>query len=236
MPLVQASAVTADLEALGDADLATHAHQGDGGAFRLIIQRNNRRLFRLARSIVRDDAEAEDVVQETYVRAAANLASFRGESRLSTWLSRIALNEALGRLRKQRPTVGVEAIDDAHARNGEVLMFPGVAAVPDPETATARTEVRRLLERAIDGLPEPFRIVFIMRDIEGLSVAETAEHLDLRPATVKTRLFRAREQLRQSLDDTLASALTGTFPFDGERCGRLAERVLTRLGFADRAG
>lgn len=234
MPLVQASAVTADLEALGDADLATHAHQGDGGAFRLIVQRNNRRLFRVARSIVRDDAEAEDVVQETYVRAAANLASFRGESRLSTWLTRIAVNEALGRLRRERPTVGVEAIDDAHARHGEVLMFPGLAGVPDPETAAARTEVRRLLERAIDGLPEPFRMVFIMRDIEGLSVEETAEHLELRPATVKTRLFRAREQLRKSLDDTLASALTGTFPFDGERCGRFTERVLARLGFTDR--
>lgn len=223
----------ARLDALGDAELAARARQGDGAAFRLIIQRNNRRLFRLARSVVRDDSEAEDVVQETYARAAANLARFRGDARLSTWLARIALNEALGRLRRQRPTVGVDAIDDARERRGDVLMFPGVTATPDPETAAARAEVRRLLERAVDGLPERFRLVFIMRDVEGMSVEETAEHLDLRPETVKTRLFRARQQLRRSLDATLASALSGAFPFDGERCGRFTEQVLARLGFAD---
>jgi RNA polymerase sigma-70 factor (ECF subfamily) len=221
------------LDALGDVELAARAEQGDGGAFRLIVQRNNRRLFRLARSVVRDDSEAEDVVQETYARAAANLARFRGDARLSTWLARIALNEALGRLRRRRPTVGVDAIDDTRERRGDVLMFPGVTATPDPETAAARAEVRRLLERAVDGLPDRFRLVFIMRDVEGMSVEETAEHLDLRPETVKTRLFRARQQLRRSLDATLASALTGAFPFDGERCGRFTERVLARLGFAD---
>ena len=233
MPELDAHGV-AGLELLDDLDLATLAGRGHPGAFRLIVTRHNRQLFRLARGLLLDDAEAEDVVQETYTRAAASLASFRGEARLSTWLSRIALNEALGRLRRRRTVVGVEAIDAAQPPGAQVVLFPGVTSIADPETAAGVAQVRRMLEAAVDALPEKFRLVLVMRDIEGLSTADTAESLDLLPETVKTRLFRARQLLRKSMDKTLATTLIGSFPFDGERCGRFTERVLSRLGLGAR--
>lgn len=233
MPATQASSA-AGIEAVSDFELVRLAQQRDADAFRLIMERNNRRLFRLARGVLRDDAEAEDVVQETYVRAAEHLSSFRGDARLSTWLSRIALNEALMRLRRARPTTGIDQIDGAvHRQDAEVIMFPGISPSVDPESDAARAEIGRLIERAVDRLPEPFRLVFVLRDIEGMSVEETALHLDLRPVTVRTRLFRARLLLRKSLDKSLKAALTGSFPFAGERCGRLTERVLARLGIGN---
>ena len=225
-----------NLELLNDPELAALAERRDASAFRLIMERNNRRLFRLARSVLRDDAEAEDVVQETYVRAAAHLASFRGEARLSTWLARIALNEALMRLRRVRQTVEVEAIDAVRQQDAQIIMFPGVSVIIDPETAVAHAEIRRMIEQAVDELPEPFRLVFVMRDIEGMNVEETARYLGLRLETVRTRLFRARRLLRNTLDDALASALNDSFPFDGERCARLTEAVLVRLDLTPTAG
>ena len=232
MPAIRAHVVS-PLKAASDAELVRLAQQHDGEAFRVIIERNNQRLFRLVRSVLRDDAEAEDVVQETYVRAAAHLSSFRGDARLSTWLSRIALNEALMRLRRTKPTAAIDEIDDAVRRqDAEVIMFPGVLARADPEADVARAEIRRLIEGAVDRLPEPFRLVFVLRDVEGMSVEETALHLDIAPVTVRTRLFRARLLLRKSLGKSLKAALTGSFPFAGERCRRLTERVLAELGFS----
>ena len=234
MSATQTSAAVA-LKAASDVELVRLAQQHDGDAFRLIMERNNQRLFRLVRSVLRDDTEAEDVVQETYVRAAAHLSDFRGDARLSTWLSRIALNEALMRLRRRRPTAPVDAIDDAvHRQDAEIIMFPGLSASTDPERDAARAEVRRLIERAVDRLPESYRLVFVLRDIEGLSVEETARHLDVAPITVRTRLFRARLLLRKFLDKSLRAALTDSFPFAGERCRRLTERVLAETGFSDR--
>jgi RNA polymerase sigma-70 factor (ECF subfamily) len=194
------------------------------------MQRHNRRLFRVARSVVDDDAEAEDVVQEAWVRAFTHLDGFRGEARLSTWLTRIALNEALGRLRQRRVTVGlndIDAIDD----QGEtrVIYLPSAARESDPEAAAARAEVRQLLERAVDQLPDAFRTVFVLRDIEEMSTEETAAHLGLRPETVKTRLHRARRLLRQSLARTLSDAAGEVFPCAGARCARITEAVLERL-------
>ncbi len=216
------------IETLGDAELAALARQGDGAAFRVIMQRHNRRLYRAARAVLHDDAEAEDVVQEAYVRAFAALADFRGDSSLATWLTRIALNEALGRLRRRRPTVEIETFD---ARpEARVIPFPLMSPDMNPEQAAARQDVRRLLERAIDGLPEPFRVVFVLRDVEELSIEETAAQLGLRPETVKTRLHRARRRLREALDAELASALTDAFPFAGARCARITDAVLKRLG------
>jgi RNA polymerase sigma-70 factor (ECF subfamily) len=212
---------------LDDAALAARAAQGDAQAFRAIMERHNRRLYRLARALLKDDAEAEDAVQEAYLRAFAALPRFRGEASLATWLTRITLNEALGRLRRQRPTLDLEAVETTES--ARIIRFPGAEAVADPERAAAQAQIRVLLEASIDALPEPFRVVFVMRDVEELSVEETAKFLRLRPATVKTRLHRARRQLRDSLDDRLASALKDTFPFGGSRCARITEAVLQRL-------
>ena len=227
------AAAEATAVGLADDELVLLARSGEATAFREIMRRNNRRLFRTARSVLRDDAEAEDVVQEAYVRAFRGLAGFRGDAGLSTWLTRIALNEALGRLRRRRATVGLEAIEVAQEGGGaRILMFPTAQADGDPESAAARREIRRLLEEAIDGLPEAFRLVLVARDVDGMGVEEAAQVLGVRPETVRTRLHRARRLLRAALDERLGGALPGAFPFDGARCERLTEAVLTRLGLA----
>jgi RNA polymerase sigma-70 factor (ECF subfamily) len=178
-----------------------------------------------------DDAEAEDVVQETYVRAFTHLDGFRGEAQLSTWLTRITLNEALGQLRRRRITVGLKDIDAINDQGeARVIYLPSVRQDSDPEAAALQAEVGRLLERAVDQLPDHFRVVFMLRDIGEMSVEETASHLGLRPETVKTRLHRARCLLRQTLDRTLFSAVSDVFPCAGVRCARITEAVLTRLG------
>jgi RNA polymerase sigma-70 factor, ECF subfamily len=216
-----------DFLALGDAELVQLALQRDSNAFRAIMQRHNRRLYRVARSIMHDDSEAEDVVQEAYVLAFSNLAKFRSESSLATWLTRITLNEALGRLRRRRPTVDLSSLD---LPNGaQVIPFPTMPSNEDPERNAAQREIRCIIERAIDELPEIFRVVFVMRDVEDMSIDETAAFLGLRPETVKTRLHRARKLLRQALNEKLAPVLTDVFPFAGRRCQRITDEVLNRL-------
>jgi len=221
-----------DLQALTDSELVRMALQGNECAFGAIMQRHNRRLYRCARSIVRDDAEAEDIVQETYVDAFGKLASFRGDSGLATWLTRITLNEALGRVRRRRATVELTALDAAEPSKAQIIPYPLGAANADPERTAAQREMRRLIERAIDDLPELFRVVFVMRDVEGMNIEETAAFLGVRPATVKTRLHRARRLLRRALDAQLATALVDAFPFDGAHCARMTDAVLHRLGFS----
>ena len=219
-----------DLAGCSDAVLVDFARQGEEAAMRVIIQRHNRRLYRTARAILRDDSEAEDVVQEVYLRAFAALDGFRGEASLSTWLTRIALNEALGRLRRRRPTSGLEAVDAAAGRNGaDLIVFPGVQPPASPESEMARGQIRLLLERAIDELPESFRVVFILRDIEEMSIEQTALHLSLKPETVKTRLHRARRLIRAALSKQVSSAFAELFPFGGSRCDRMTERVMLLL-------
>jgi RNA polymerase sigma-70 factor (ECF subfamily) len=221
-------------EALTDAELVALARQGAAAAFREIMRRNNRRLFRAARGVLRDDLEAEDVVQETYVRAFQGLAGFRGEAGLSTWLTRIAYNVALGRIRRRRTAVGLSDLDVAAQEGGgaQILMFPtgNDASGSDPEGAAARRELRLLLEGAVDALPGRFRVVLVARDVDGMSVEETAGMLGLRPETVRTRLHRARRLLRAALEERVGDALRGAFPFDGARCLRLTESVMARLG------
>jgi RNA polymerase sigma-70 factor (ECF subfamily) len=220
-----------DYETLTDAELLPRLQRGERAAFGAIIQRHNRRLYRVARGVLRDDNEAEDVVQETYVRAFGSIAAFRGEASLSTWLTRIALNEALDRKRRRRPEVDLAVLDDPKNRleDSVVPLFPSQAE-GNPEKQSARAEIRRLVEAAVEALPETFRLVFLMRDIEEMSVEETATHLGLKPETVKTRLHRARRILRGRLEDTLAAALTDSFPFAGDRCAAMTERVMKRLG------
>jgi RNA polymerase sigma-70 factor, ECF subfamily len=219
----------ADLETHGDVALVKFARERNADAFRVIMQRNNQRLYRVARSVVLDDSEAEDVVQQAYVDAFASLGSFRGDASLATWLTRITLNEALGRLRRQRPTVDLEVFEAEAAGKSQVIPFPLMSENTDPEHNAAQRQIRHLIEGAIDALPEIFRVVFVMRDVEDLSIEETAEFLGLPPATVKTRLHRARRQLRRALDEQLASTLTEAFPFDGKRCRQSADKVLDRL-------
>ena len=219
----------------GEPALVERAKSGDQSAFRAIMDQHNRRLYRVARAVMKDDTEAEDVVQETYLRAFSNLAKFRGESSLATWLTRIALNEAMGRKRKQRITVTLESVETAQEdTSAQIIQFPAMSTETDPERSAAQREIRILLERAMDALPEAFRLVFVMRDVEEMSIEETATYLGIRPETVKTRLHRARRLLRQSLDGQLASTLKGAFPFAGARCARITEAVLSRLGNKNR--
>ncbi|TIS53351.1 RNA polymerase sigma factor [Mesorhizobium sp.] len=219
------SAVLTAAAAPGDMQLVRRALARDGDAFRTIIKTHNQRLYRIARGVVRNDSEAEDIVQEAYVRAFAHLDTFRGESSLATWLSRIVLNEALGRLRKRRRTVAMPENPQA-----EIIKFP-LNPSDDPERTMAQRQILELVERATDSLPDVYRTVFVARVIEGLSIEETAELLSVRPETVKTRLHRARALVRKALDDQIGPVLLDAFPFAGRRCDRLTEAVMTRLGF-----
>ncbi|UHQ20815.1 RNA polymerase sigma factor [Lysobacter sp. KIS68-7] len=218
-----------DYAALDDTTLVALARAGRREAFRQVMQRCNRRLFRVARSVVHDDAEAEDVVQEAYVNAFEHLSEFRGEAALTTWLTRIVLNEANGRLRSRKPTVELDQIETLQREGGRVIAFPSRFGSEDPAADAARGQIRRLLEGAVDDLPEPFRLVFVMREIEECSVEETAACLGLKPETVKTRLHRARRMLRAALHDTLATTVTEAFPFLGARCDRMTHTVLARI-------
>jgi RNA polymerase sigma-70 factor (ECF subfamily) len=204
--------------------LVHRAMAHEAGAFRAIIKTHNQRLYRIARGVVRNDSEAEDIVQEAYVRAFAALATFRGDSSLATWLSRIVINEALGRLRKRRRTVAMPASQEA-----QIIQFP-LNPSDDPERAMAQRQILRLVERATDNLPDVYRTVFIARVIEGLNIEETADLLGVRPETVKTRLHRARALVRKALDDEIGPVLLDAFPFAGRRCERLTEAVMKRLG------
>ena len=217
------------LPGTGDAELVRRALARDEAAVRAIMQANNRRLYRLARGILRNDAEAEDVVQEAYVRAFTHLESFRGDSSLSTWLSRIAMNEALGRLRRARPTVDLDALPSGRLE-AEIIQFP-LAASEDPEKSVAQREIQAIVEHAVDELPEAFRLVFITRVIEGMNVEETAGILGLKPETVKTRLHRARTMLRDIVERKIGPVVMEAFPFAGRRCERLTDAVLKRLGY-----
>jgi RNA polymerase sigma-70 factor (ECF subfamily) len=213
----------------GDTELVRRALARDETAVRAIMQANNRRLYRLARGILRNDSEAEDVVQEAYVRAFTHLESFRGDSSLSTWLSRIAMNEALGRLRRRRPAVELDSLPQG-ALEAEIIQFPFSAAA-DPEKSMAQREIQAVVEHAIDELPEAFRLVFITRVIEGMNVEETAEILSLKPETVKSRLHRARNMLRNIVEKKIGPVVMEAFPFAGKRCERLTDAVLKRLNF-----
>jgi len=212
---------SAKAERLSDAELARSIVGGDMRAMEALMRRYNRSLFRTARAILRDDAEAEDAVQEAYLQAYQALGSFRGEARLSTWLVRITVNAAL----KRRPR-GVRAV---------VVPLDGTAAVEveaemkeeaRPDAEASRSEMRRLLERRIDALPDSFREVFVLRALEEFSVEETAEALDVPAATVRTRYFRARGLLRESLARDIDRSLEEAFGFAGARCDRMVAGVL----------
>jgi RNA polymerase sigma-70 factor (ECF subfamily) len=210
-----------------DVTLLQAFHRGDAGITVAVMQRHNQTLWRIARGILRDDDEAEEVVQEVWVRAFAAAHDYRGEARLGTWLARIAINEALRRADLRRSTVELDPLADGLPMDhpGSVTMMPVVG----PEHAAARAEIRRMLEQAIDTLPPPYRVVFMMRVVEQMTIEETARALEIQIATVKTRLHRANQQLRAVIGETFATVLEGAFPFAGTRCVRLTDAVLARL-------
>jgi RNA polymerase sigma-70 factor (ECF subfamily) len=218
-----------------DAELAVRLRRGDAAAFRTLMQRYNQRLFRMARGVLGDSADAEDAVQEAYVLAFTHIDQFREAASLVTWLSRIVLNEAFRRLRQRKDMTALDDGDDSFGKTAiaQVLPFPGAQGPSTPEEDAARAEIRHVLERAIDNLPDIFRVVFVLREIEQMSVEETAACLAIQTDTVKTRLHRARRLLGRSLRQQLSPNLSGVFPFAGERCSRIVTRVLERLSIPE---
>lgn len=219
-----------------DAALASRAAQGDQDAFARIMRRYNQRLYRLAVSVMGDASEAEDVLQESYVRAFYAFATYSGAGNLGAWLARIVRNEAIDRVRaraSRRNHIAIEA--DLGGQSGEdesnVTSEPTTSnsALIDPQALASNAELRKLLESAIQRLPEQFRTAFVLREVEGLSVEETAEYLGIPPATVKTRDHRARNLLRGYLSENIDATIPQTFPFLGARCNRIVEKVLARL-------
>ena len=206
------------------------AAAGEADAVRQIVKAHNQRLYRLVRAVVRSNADAEDVLQEAYLRAFSSLNTFQGDSSLSTWLSRIALNAALMRLRAQKRLK--RAAPARGLVEAEIIPFPLSSPTADPERVMAQRQLLHLVEEATDALPETFRLVFVARIIEGLSVEETAALIDLPSATVKTRLHRARKLIRARLEEQIGPVLVDAFPFAGTRCNRLTEAVIEKLGLA----
>ena len=210
-----------------EAALVGRAAAGDAQAVRLIIKTHNQRLYRLVRAVLRNNADAEEVSQEAYLKAFTHLAGFSGESSLATWLSRIALNAALMRLRARKRQ---KRAPEPSLTEAEIIPFPLSSSTIDPERIMAQRQLLQLVEEATDALPESFRLVFVARIIEGLSLEETAALLDLPPATVKTRLHRARKLIRTRLEAQIGPVMIDAFPFAGTRCDRLTEAVIAKLG------
>lgn len=215
-----------DYGGMADMELARCCAAGDAQAVRHLVSSNNQRLFRTAWSILKNRQEAEDVLQSCYANAFAAIGKFEGRSSLTTWLTRIAINEALARKRTQerrRRHLEAEGVDVLETYREQLAKG---SHAPNPEAEAAREQLRSILERAVSDLPENFRTVFVLHEVEGLSVEDTAEALEIPTGTVKTRLMRARRKLQQALAPEVRTALTGTFPFAGADCARLTERVV----------
>jgi RNA polymerase sigma-70 factor (ECF subfamily) len=214
---------------LADPALAARAAAGDHAAFELLMRRHNRALYRTARAVLRDDAEAEDVLQDAYLQAYRQLPSFRGDAALSTWLTRIVVHAASARLRTTRRRASIVPIGPAGAHPDQEAAMAPDAEQHQPEPTAVRAQARRLIEAQIDALPASYRTVFMLRAVEELSVAETAHALDLPEATVRSRYFRARGLLREALAREFDQALESAFAFDGARCDRIVATVLSSL-------
>lgn len=211
-----------------DAELAARAAQGDARAFECIMRRHNRLLFRTARSILKSDADTEDAVQDAYLSAWRSMGSFRDDARLSTWLVRIVLNEAFGRVRRQSAQVISLNMVTGHAESGEHEPMQGQTD-EQPDQLASRAEIRRLMEARIDALPEVFRTVFMLRAVQELSAEEVASALGIPDATVRTRFFRARSLLRESLSRDIDFAMEDAFSFAGERCDNIVANVMANI-------
>jgi RNA polymerase sigma-70 factor (ECF subfamily) len=212
---------------IADEALAKRVLAGDTALFEVLMRRHNQRLYRIARAVLRDDAEAEDVMQDAYVRAYENLSQFEGRASFSTWISRIALYEALARVRKRRRVVELDAIVESEREGMQSLQ----SRLPSPEHEASNSEIRRLLEQEVDALPDNYRAIFVLRDMEGVDVAEVAEILDISSENVKTRLHRAHALLRKRLYLRTGAQSHEAFLFHAPRCDRVVQGVFARLGF-----
>jgi len=214
-----------------DLELALRSAGGDEVAFEVIMRRHNRLLFRTARAILKSDADAEDALQQAYLRAWRALREFRADARLSTWLVRIVVNEALGHLRRrQAQVIPLEAAMASNEPDTQRRLQEEADRQPDRQAM--RAELRQLMEARIDRLPDDYRRVFVLRGVEEMSVEEVAQALSIPEATVRTRFFRARGLLREGLSQDLDMALGDAFSFDGERCNRIVAAVRSKLGDA----
>jgi RNA polymerase sigma-70 factor (ECF subfamily) len=210
-----------------DEDLVARARGGDRAAFELLMRRHNRRVYRAVRSVLRDDSETEDVMQQAYVQAFTHLDQFEGAARWSTWVCRIAFNEALGRIRQRGRFVSIDAA------GGEGTLDDTANTVgANPERAASERELGRLVEHELDRLPDIYRTVVMFREVEGMTTAETAAILNVEEPVVKTRLHRARALLRDAIERRMGEHLGATFEFGAERCDRVVAAVLERLGRA----
>jgi RNA polymerase sigma-70 factor (ECF subfamily) len=217
IPLADATAPTTPAATLTDPEVVRRVLRGEQALFEVLLRRHDRRVYRTVRAILRDEDEVEDAMQQAWIQAYLHLAEFQGNSAFSTWLVRIAANEALQRLRKRGPFAPVSVTGDE-----EDTMSPG----DDPEERAAAREAIRLLERAIEALPPHHRLVFMLREVEGLSTAETAEALGIGEDAAKVRLHRARAALRKILEETMDGATAEAFPFHAPRCDRIVARVM----------
>jgi len=219
------------LASLDDAALAACVARDDHAAFEALMRRHNGRLFRVARAILKNETEAEDALQDAYLDGYRHMADFRGGAQLTTWLTRIVINQALMRLRRRRRDRVVVPLREPPGTERGDAPDPEVAdaALESPPAVVLRDELRRLLERRIDDLPVAFRTVFVMRDVEDMSVQETADCLAIPASTVRTRLFRARALLREALARDLDAATVAVFDFAGERCDRIVAGALARV-------
>lgn len=221
---------TADAARSEDSDekLVQRARGHDGAAFELLMRRHNQRVYRVVRSILRDVDEIEDVIQQAYLQAFTHLDQFGGNARWSTWVCRIAINEALARIRLRGRFVSIDAASE------ESMADFSKAPNSDPERTAAGREFGHLVERAIDGLPDIYRSVLILREVEGMTTEETASVLDVEVDVIKTRLHRARAALRDAIEDRVGEQMQNAYTFGNERCDRVVAAVLAKLKFGDR--
>jgi len=201
-----------------DAEIVERVRAGETALFEILMRRHNQRIYRAARAVIKDEADTEDVMQQAYINAFTHLSQFQDRSQFSTWLTRITVHEALARRRKWKPE---ETSEDVM----ETLTSPQ----PDPERQAYAAELRRVLEAAVDSLPETYRLVFMLRDIEGLSTSETAAGLELGDEAVKTRLHRARAMVRSAITERVGASTAEAFAFQAPRCDRVVAAVMAEI-------
>jgi len=221
-----------NLQQLSDEEVVRRVLEGETALFEVIMRRYNQRLYRVSRVVLRDDSEAEDVMQDAYVRAYEHLDQFEGRAAFSTWLTRIALHEALARKRRRKPIQELDAMQEMKGDSMPILK----SSKPDPEAETAQAQVRQLLEGAIQSLPEPYRVIVVLREVEEMDVAETAETLGVSESVVKTRLHRAHAMLRRELHSRARGRVTDLYAFHAPRCDRVVKAVFERIREKQQAG
>jgi RNA polymerase sigma-70 factor (ECF subfamily) len=222
-----AAGLASPLAALSDTEIVRRVRAGESALFEILMRRHNQKVYRAVRAVLKEEADAEDVMQQAYLNAFTHLHQFEERSQFSTWLIRISLNEAFGRRRKMRLSKSMAQVppDSDRGECMDALISPRA----DPERQAYAQELRRVLESAVDTLPETYRTVFMLRDIEGLSTSEAAAGLGLGDEAVKTRLHRARAMIRRAVTVRIGEVAAGAFPFDAPRCDRVVAAVLARI-------